>query len=607
MCGINGIYSNVRVNKIKARISRMNGALAHRGPDGNGYCVIDDKIAFGHLRLAIVDLTNNASQPMNSFNDRYTIVYNGEIYNFLELKKYVIDYPFKSSSDTEVIIAFIGKFGLDKFLELANGMFAFALMDKKYNKLYLVRDRLGIKPLYYTLNDLLVVFSSEIKGILASGLYDASMNVDAIDDYLAYRYVREPNTFFKDIFQVPSGHYVELCSDMLIKTKKYWDLPNYFNMCSRYDQSQICDRFTEVLDNTIKIRYPHEVFAASYLSGGLDSSVISGVLFKNQLKVKTYSVGIPGFNEFEYANTVAGLYKTEHENFEILKNKFLDLDALKQIIGFKDGPLGVPNEVLLYFLSKKIKKDGNKVVFSGEGADELLGGYGRIYRLGFEYENKNITSSFYEYFINKYEYVSRDLRNNFLGTGSYYRDYFDEKICNDSRLIKNEEFIFRFFYNYHIKSLLQRLDSSTMSHGLEARTPFLDHRLIEFAFSEVPYDLKLHWKSAQSMLDAKNTTVENISEILDIPKYLLKLVGEQLSLPREIIYRKKVGFPVPLNAWSSDLETMAKDILNQANWLNWAYLRNYIARKPYNYGQVLWMLINLEIFIRQFFSRNYVW
>lgn len=608
MCGINGIFSQAAVDRLSERIQAMNAVLLHRGPDMGAIKLLSNHIALGHRRLAIIDVAEQANQPMVSQNKRYWIVFNGEIYNFKEIKSHFSGYAFRTHGDTEVILAAIELHGIDWFLSRANGMFAIGLVDLWEKKLYLIRDRCGIKPLYYSIINNQLIFSSEIKGILASGLVNAHLNHAAIDDYLAYRYVREPYTFFIGIYQVPAAHYLVFDDALTMHTVGYWQLPEEFNNAQEYHESSILEAFQEKLDRAVNLRLISDVPVGSYLSGGVDSSLISAMAAKNmQQSLNTYSIGFPELNEFEYAREVATQYHTNHHEI-LLDNKiYLNLDQWRQLIAFKDAPLSVPNEIALAFLSKELKKNIT-VVLSGEGADELMGGYGRIYRLGFEYVNKHTTINFYEYFCRKYEYVHRDLRNDFLNDLPNYRQYFDSLMQNQYITLTPDELVFRFFHQYHIKSLLQRLDTATMCYSVEARVPFLDYELIEFAYQQIPYDLKLKWHSAAHMAQAKNLTVEEISEQFDTPKYLLKKLAERY-LPYNIVYRKKTGFPIPLSQWYHDLGGLAKEILPHADWLRhnkYLQLMDALSSNQ-NSGQLLWMFINLELFIQEYFNKDYIW
>ena len=604
MCGITGIFSVKKVSELQNRIHAMNNSIIHRGPDAGGF-IIDENIALGHRRLSIIDTSVSANQPMISKSKIWNLVFNGEIYNFNEIKS-ELKYVFKTNSDTEVILAAVEEKGVKWFLNKANGMFAIALYNTKTKHLYLIRDRLGIKPLFYFNDGEKLVFSSEIKGILSSGLVKAKFNASAVDEYLGNRYVREPFTFFENIYQLNSGCYIEINESLESKEHRYWDFPDKFNIDKNYDEENLASLFEQELIKSIKYRLISDVPVGTYLSGGLDSSLITAIVSKNKKEsLNTFTIGFPEINEFKYSKIIAEKYNTSHQ--EILMEKKDYLDNQERLIGYKDAPLAVPNEIPLAVMSTKLKEKVT-VVLSGEGADELMGGYGRIFRKPFDYDNQNSNQSFYEYFIMDYEYVSREIRDKFIGSPKKYRKYFDKKIVKDFSNKSNEENVFRFFHKYHVKGLLNRVDMTTMQASVEARVPFLDHNLIEFVYNKIPYNLKLKWNSKIAKQEARNLSSNIYSENLDIPKYLLRKISYNY-LPNEIIERKKVGFPVPLSEWFHNLEQIARDILPKAPWLNQGIINDLIdeSRSGIRSGQVLWMFINIEIFRKKYFLKDWEW
>jgi asparagine synthase (glutamine-hydrolysing) len=604
MCGITGVYSNNNILDLENRIETMNNSIIHRGPDA-GQVYIYKNIGIGHRRLSIIDTRESANQPMHSKSNVWHIAFNGEIYNFNEIKE-ELNYSFKTNSDTEVILAAVEEKGIDWFLERANGMFAIALYNTKTEELYLIRDRLGIKPLYYYKDRDKIVFSSEIKAILASGLVKAEFNELAVDEYLGNRYIRAPYTFFKNIYQLHAGTYLKIDSCITSKEIKYWDLPKEFNTDEDFDEDKLAKLFEKELVKSIKYRLISDVPLGTYLSGGVDSSLITAITSKLKKGVlNTYTIGFSELNEFEYSKVIAEQYDTSHH--EILMKKEDYVNNWERLISFKDAPLGVPNEIPLAVMSKKLKEKIT-VVLSGEGADELMGGYGRIFRLPFDFQNQLEFSSFYEYLIRDYEYVPREMRDKFINTSKEYREEFDEKIKNDFEGKTYEENMFKFFHKYHVKGLLQRVDMTTMQTSVEARVPFLDHNLIEFVYSKIPYNLKLKWKSNEAQNKAKNMSSKTYSEVLDTPKHLLRKIAYN-HIPNSIVDRKKVGFPVPLTEWFSNLEEMAKDLLIDASWLKKDVVDELLikSKKEVRAGQILWMFLNIEIFKKQYFHKEWEW
>lgn len=582
----------------------MNNSIIHRGPDSGDH-FIHNNIALGHRRLSIIDTNNRSDQPMHTYSKVWHIVFNGEIYNFEEIKK-ELSYKFCTSSDTEVIIAAVEEKGLNWFLKKANGMFAIALYNSKTEQLFLVRDRLGIKPLYYYCDDNHIVFSSEIKGILSSGLVPAVFNEKAVDEYLGNRYIRSPYTFFEMIYQVNPGELIYIDNKINFKKTIYWDLPKNFNNDRIFDEFELTQKFEKELLKSIKLRLISDVPLGTYLSGGVDSSLITAITSKNKAgKLNTYTIGFEKFNEFKFARVISNKYNTNHHEILIKENEYID--NWERLISFKDSPLGVPNEIPLAIMSEKLKEDIT-VVLSGEGADELMGGYGKIFRTPFDFEHTYENDCFYDFFIKKYEYVPRSIRDKFLKTPILYRKEFDEKIKDDFSKFSNEQNVFRFFHKYHVKGLLQRVDMTTMQTSVEARVPFLDHNLVEFCYNEIPYDLKLKWNSLSAKNKAMNINSEKYSEILDTPKYLLRKTAYKY-MPSSIVDRKKVGFPVPLSDWITNLKELAFELLKNTSWLNDESIDELISESENEIrsAQILWMFINIELFKKQYFKKEWKW
>ena len=605
MCGITGMFSNNPINKLEKRIDKMNLSILHRGPDAGNYYIESKKLAIGHRRLSIIDTSETANQPMHSNSNRWHVVFNGEIYNFKEIRN-KLKYDFYTNSDTEVIIASVEEKGIDWFLNEANGMFAISLYDSINKEIFIIRDRLGIKPLFYFFDKDKLVFSSEIKGILSSGLVKAEFNDLAVDEYLGNRYIRAPFTFFKEIFQVEAGTYLKFNAKLEKTSVKYWDLPNEFNTDIKYNEDDILEQFDQKITESIKYRLISDVPLGAYLSGGVDSSLITAITaMSKKEKLNTYTIGFPELNEFNYSEIIAKKYDTCHHEIIMKKNEYVK--NWERLIKFKDAPLGVPNEIPLAIMSTKLKEKIT-VVLSGEGADELMGGYGRIYRAPFDYQNHYKSLSFYDYFISEYEYVPRKMRDELICTPKTYRAEFDDKIKKEFLGKTNEENIFRFFHKYHVKGLLQRVDMNTMQASVEARVPFLDHKLIEFAYSKIPFELKLKWKSKEFEIEAKNLKSNSYSEKMDTPKYLLRKMAYKY-LPTEIVDRKKVGFPVPLTEWFDNLELLANELLPNAKWLKSGVIQDLLARckKQARAGQILWMFINIELFRKNYFQKDWRW
>ena len=636
MCGILGVISN-KLPK-RQRFEKSLELQKHRGPDDYGI-VEDNMLLFGHRRLSIIDLDSHAKQPMVSMCGNYILVFNGEIYNYIELRKKLEKegYKFKTASDTEVLLNAFIAYGI-KCLDMLIGMFAFAIFDKAENTTYLVRDRLGIKPLYYYHDKGQFIFSSEIKSILSLLDKEVKLNVNAVSAYLSFRYPILDDTFFEDIYSLSPAHYIKIKNDN-IEFVEYWNIKEKFAQ-QQIDKGEAyyISTLKSLLESSVHYRMRSDVAFGAFLSGGVDSSVITALMAKySKEPVKTFTIGFEeeGYNEFEYAKMVAEKYKTKH--MEIVLSGKNYIETMQALIAFKDAPLSVPNEVPLYLMSKELKKYIT-VVLSGEGADEIFGGYGRIFRSPYDYERmKNIDSldftqedkeAFIKNFVNKYtkEHFSNELEH-FLQIYSYtpfdmkkkllderidvekiekkfynkFQTYFDE--------LDDESYYNKMMYAFekiHLVGLLHRVDTTTMATSVEARVPFVDHRVVEFAFT-IPIQYKLKWRDE---IKSKRLTSDKISENYDIPKYILKKSFED-EIPEAVLYRKKMGFPVPLNEWfGGDFNEYAKKILlSQAAQERGIYnidsiekfLKSDRIKQEHSFAMKIWMLVNLELFLQHYF------
>lgn len=643
MCGILGqiSFKNSQLSNIE-QFKRALDLQGHRGPDSSDV-VVNDSYIFGHRRLSIIDLDSYANQPMISSCGNYIIVFNGEIYNYQEIRKDLLEkkYLFKTTSDTEVLLNAFIEYGID-CIEMFIGMFAFAVYDKGKDEFYIVRDRLGIKPLYYTNKDGVLIFSSEIKSILALTENDYQLNTEAISSYLSFRYPILGDTFFNGIHSLLPAQYIRIHKGE-ISIVEYWSLVDCFRQ-QKIDKGEAyyVEKIRELLTSAVKYRMISDVPIGAFLSGGVDSSAITALMAMNSKKpVNTFTVGFEydGYSEACYAKVVADRYKTRHK--EILLSGDDYINTMEKLIQYKDAPLSVPNEVPLYLMSKELKKDIT-VVLSGEGADEIFGGYGRIFRSPYDLErikdidNLNISdsekrklsrsfikkygvSSFQneiEHFMSIYSYTSFEEKKSLLHDAldlEVIEEKFIDKFMTYFDEIETESYYNKIMYVFekiHIVGLLHRVDTATMTTSVEARVPFVDHRLVEFACT-IPVKYKLKWCDADSREKAKLMMSDEISEKYDTPKYILKRACEDI-LPHEILYRKKMGFPVPLNKWFggdfnqyarnvllSD-EAKARQIYNIVNIEDW--LNNDKLGVEHGFAMKIWMLINVELFIKNYFD-----
>ncbi len=644
MCGILGF---MHLGNSGSVISRETFRLAldlqtHRGPDDSGIYSCDNFV-IGHRRLSIIDLDSHAKQPMFSRCGNYVIVFNGEIYNYREIKSRLIakGHQFKTESDTEVLLNSYIEYGIDCIQDFI-GMFAFAIFDKKNDVTYIVRDRLGIKPLYYYQNNSTFIFSSEIKSILALVDEKKELNFNAVSSYMSFRYPVLNDTFFSNIKSLSPAHYIKI-SGKNVEFRKYWDCIDKFKeQQNDKGEEYYIKTLRNILESAVTYRMISDVPFGAFLSGGVDSSVITALMAMNSSSpVKTFTIGFEekGYNEFYYANLIAQQYKTDHK--EIILSGANYMKTMEHLISYKDAPLSVPNEVPLFLMSKELKKYIT-VVLSGEGADEIFGGYGRIMRSPYDYARmKNIDSinitnaekeilcrnflakygvavfqSEIEHFMNIYSYTSFNDKKKLLSTDidletiessltDVFMSYFNE-LDDDSYYNK----LMYAFEKIHIVGLLHRVDTTTMATSVEARVPFVDHRLVEFAFT-IPVKYKLKWQNDISKEKAKLIMSDRISENYDTPKYILKKTYEGI-IPDEVLYRKKMGFPVPLNSWFGGRfneyakEILLSDVAKNRNIYNINNINKWLESErlsnDHGFAMKIWMLINLELFNRKYFD-----
>ncbi len=587
MCAIFGV-----IGEYDGDLARKSVALlSHRGPD---YCGIVEKkgLFIAHNRLSIVDLSERASQPM--VKDEIILSFNGEIYNFQAIKA-SLDIPFDTQSDTEVVLRAYQKWGVD-FVTHLEGMFAIAIYDK--GRLYLFRDRLGKKPLYYMHTRKQFVFASEIKGIVPF-LQRKQMNKDALQSYLSFLAPTPPHTFYQGIQKLESGHFAVLDNGKL-QIKAYYDLlPAEIAIES---EEEALEQVQQSLEESIQKRLMGDVEVASLLSGGIDSSLIAALSHQKGVKLKTFSMGYKGYKQYDerrYAADVAQHIGVENIDVELSKEDFFEhLDA---VISAMDEPINDPAAIPLYMLFRRIKEEGIKVVLSGEGADELFLGY----RQYFEYlDIEKAADLQHKHWLKKYfrshfsmnrewEWYKRvfegevlfrtsgekftDMQKNRLMRQNVkdgfsmrylqkYRDLFEEKGNADA----SQWYSYVDLKQFQAEHFLSKLDRVSMAHGIEGRTPFLDHKLVELVFSMDP---KLRYRAGRT-------------------KDLLKKIA-QPYLPEHIINRKKKGFSSPYLEWlleEGELERIVR-VNEQTGLFYEEVLQEYIERgKQGRFKQHLWGL-----------------
>jgi len=380
MCGI---FGNISINKNLKNNKRLFlkslSLLSHRGPDDEGY-FMSDQIAFGHKRLSIIDLTKGGQQPMFSQDKSSVITYNGEIYNYNELKSDLIEkgYKFKNNTDTEVLLNGLVDQG-PEFINKCNGMFAFAYYNKHKKTSYIFRDRIGIKPLFYAVLDGKITFSSNIKAIHSYNGMNKEINIESVSSYFSFRQPLGNNTYFKKIYSLEPGHYIEI-KNKKIKIKKYWDYTRFF-LENKIDKGEeyYREKLTDLVESSVRYRLISDVKVASLLSGGLDSTIIASIINKQiGKKFLAYSIGYSykDYNEFKYSKLAAKKLDMKHTIVSTTAEEYFN--DMEKLIELRGQPLTIPNEASQYRLCSEIKKKAT-VVLSGSGADELFCGYGRIF------------------------------------------------------------------------------------------------------------------------------------------------------------------------------------------------------------------------------------
>ena len=620
MCGIGGIVSLTGEPVDELLLARMANIIRYRGPDDQGF-FLHDSVGFFHNRLSIIDL-ETGHQPLCNEDETVWIVFNGEIYNYIELR---VDlqkrgHLFRSHSDTEVIVHLYEEYGV-KCLDHLNGMFALAIWDKTSSELFLARDRLGIKPLYYYYDGARLVFASEIKSILLHPQIATKLNYQGLVDYLTFQYTLKEKTLFQNIVKLQPGHYLKLKGAQL-QLSQYWDI-----VTGEYQERSLddwSDAFRDLLQDSVRLRLRSDVPLGAHLSGGVDSgslTCIASRLLGGRLK--TFSAGFTEggiFHDLDFCQLTSKAANTEH--FEIFPQAADFAEILPTLVWHMDEPAAAEGIFPQYHVSR-LASSRVKVVLGGQGGDEILGGYTRYYLMYLEAALKNEIQGSGEKLDLKLAdllpQLSQLQKYQPLMESFFKNDLFGESDARYYRLIKRgdvQELLhpevqkqvgaysayeeYRSIFNsqghaplldrilyYECKTsltaLLQVEDRTSMAVSLESRVPFLDHRLVELAF-QMPPHIKLH----QGQM-----------------KHILKR-SMQGIVPEKILTRPdKLGFPVPLKSWSeNELSGFIHELLDQGELVQRGLLepraikKYLLGKQPFN--RVLWGLLNLELWLRLF-------
>ncbi len=624
LCGILGHIGNIEKEDFEDALE----LISHRGPD-SFETHYSPPFSLGFHRLSIIDISEKSNQPMHCMGGRFSIIFNGELYNFIDIRNQLVEngHTFRTDGDAEVILKSYIEWG-ENCLDSFNGMFAFAIFDNETKETFIARDRLGIKPLYYLSTENSFTFSSEPKSLIRATKATFRLNHDSIVSYLSFRYPVSGSSFFEGVESLSPGHWMKLEGFRVKETKKYWSLRETLDKPKISDPLEAISLVSEQLKRSVELRMVADVPVGAYLSGGVDSSLITAIMSNSSdSPISTYTIGFPntGYNEFEYSRSVSNQYNTKHTEITIEMDDYLE--TLESLIRLKDAPLGVPNEVPLFLMSEILKHDIT-VVLSGEGADEIFGGYGRIFRSSednrfFEKWSKDNFESDSELGRRLNEIYGRAFQSEvdrFLHLYRYTPAVWLEKLVEPNLLEKFnvgesiqkfhetfsdvEEFDIATQYMYvfemlHLPGLLQRVDITTMGASVEARVPFVDHNLVELAF-RIDKELKIKWNDGPVDLIGLDS-----SENHDTPKWVLKKVASEL-LPNSIIDRKKVGFPVPLADWSEkEFSDMARERILSGEMIGSGIILKEgveelfsLDAKNHQEAMIIWMLYNLEIFIQ---------
>jgi len=631
MCGINGIAFSGRSRRMvdPAVLKRMRDVINHRGPDDEGI-FIDGPIGLGHRRLSIVDV-KSGHQPMTNEDGTLRITYNGEIYNHADFRADLeaLGHTYQTHCDTETILHLYEEHR-ERCVDYLRGMFAFAIWDQRCKELFVARDRLGVKPLYYVhTDDGSLYFGSEIKTLLEAGAIKPELNHRAMPDYLANHATSGEETLFRGVKRLLPGH-VMIWRDGNLTVSRYWDVSFVRHADEGRSEKDYIAEWSDLFRTSVRLRLMADVPLGMFLSGGIDSSAIAAVMSGMVTEpIKTFSVAFKEreANELEYARMVARQFKTNHHEVVVSPEEFFT--ALPKLVWHEDEPLAHPSSVALYFVSLLASKHV-KVVLTGEGSDEMLAGYGRYRKtilnlaLGARYNDlmpqgiRNLVrkqiegmpgAKLRQKLLRSFLAVAPDIESIYFDNFSVFpRAMQPELLTSQMRervgpidpysglreLLKETDatsFLDRLLYadiKTYLHELLMKQDQMSMATSVESRVPFLDHKLVEFT-SGLPQRLKLRgWTT----------------------KYVLRESMKGL-LPEAILSRPKMGFPVPIGMWfrgaySSVIdEYVLSDRALNRGIFSPDFVRSLVGRHQTggeNHSERLWALVNFEIWQRQFFD-----
>jgi asparagine synthase (glutamine-hydrolysing) len=629
MCGIAGIINLNRapVADLDHKLGIMNKLQKHRGPDGEGiWCHPSGRVGLAHVRLSIIDLSPAGSQPMTDSAGNW-IVYNGEIYNYIELRKELGEENFITNSDTEVILHAYRKWG-DRCLDHLRGMFAFAIWDEKNQRLFCARDHFGIKPFYWTVRDKTFYFASEIKALLPF-VDRIETCVEALRDYLVFQLCLNEKTLFKDVQELQPGHKLVIQNGS-VRTERYWEI--YYNLDFDHTPKYFQDKLRELIDDSVRVHLRSDVPVGAYLSGGSDSSMVAGAaarFYDTQDFAAFHGKFAMGqlYDESNYAKEVAGMYGMTLHQIDITSQDFVD--SIRKVIYYLDYPVAGPGSFPQYHVSKLASRH-RKVALGGQGGDEIFGGYVRYLVAYFEqcirgaidgtldsgnfivtYDSiipnlialqnyKPMLRDFwreglfedldhrYYHLINRAQDMKKEILWNELGDYHPFETFCS--IFNSQNVGKESYFdkMTHFDFKTLLPALLQVEDRMSMAHGLESRVPILDRPIVEFA-ATMPSNIKF-----------KDGTLKKI--LIDATRDLL---------PEVIVKRKnKMGFPVPLGEWiQGELRDFFLDIFHSQAAKDRPYFNTEAIIQGLSseskFGRKIWGLLSLELWHEAYHDREH--
>jgi asparagine synthase (glutamine-hydrolysing) len=611
MCGIAGIFS--ATTPTRNDIELMTDSIKHRGPDAHGY-FLDDHIALGHRRLSIIDLDSRSNQPFFSKDGRYAMVYNGEIYNYKKIADVLVQsgISLRTTSDTEVIIEGFALWGAG-VLQKMNGMFALAIYDQLEKKIFLCRDRVGKKPLFYYIKDDVLLFGSELKAILSHPLIAAKIEIDSstISTFLQIGYIPQPKTFYRNIYKFPAGHYAFVSSDFKISILPYWNISHYISTSRNITESQAFSSLKEIVNDAVASRLVADVPVGIFLSGGIDSSLVTAVASQSA-KLKTFSIGFKEgkFDESQYAHQVAKHVGSDHLAYMLSESDAVEM--VGKYLDHFDEPFADTSSIPTMLVSQLARKDVT-VALTGDGGDELFLGYGSytwanrlsspwwsILRPVFREVLQSIPSSRFKRVSYLFDKVKPDKRRLHIFSQEQY--FFSEKEVSQKLFVnplmykdwKYDDFRYLailseaerqalFDFQLYLRDdLLVKVDRASMYYGLECRSPLLDHRLVEFSVN-LP---------------------EAFKKRRGVTKYLMKKMLFEM-VPEKYFDRPKWGFGVPLAQWMKTDLNYLFNYLDEENLVKSGVFnpvvvddlkKRFFAGETYLYNR-LWALIIVQKFL----------